>query len=706
MKGWTVEDLFRPAVEFRAAVGWLAAAGGALVVALTAGVAVHLVWVLPCVIQSWLWARRGVQLLGYRMSLGARRLLVMPTEQLRQYWRWAADPAAAPFEFARGKYRDPTWWLGTGFVWSPSHATLALEMASRDQREPEVVPPWARSAVARVALRYRAALARSSPIASRIRPVVDAIDRSIHAGTIPDKSPLGQAWIHALSSQTGHVLFRENAMQGHTFVVGAPGSGKTRLYEVVSLQAVHAPGAVIVIDPKFDQDWEARLRREAAAAGKPYVYFNLAKLSQGARIDVLKNWHDPSEIASRVAGLLQGGSKGETFVKFAELSIDRAVKGLLLCEIQPTLRRIKDIVERGVGTILAQCLDRVFTEVIGSDWRTQYEAVLSQGLEEARGAGQKGKKGPQTADALLGAMMQIYLGDPKFTEHRAAGTVMALGASAVAYDTYSGSPHYFDRTALLRVNETLSGLITSAEHNKEHYGKMITTLLPLLNNLCSGEVGEALSPDPLADDPREIWDIRRAVEEDAVVYLGLNTLANRAVGQAVGSMLLADAAAVVGYQYNNNLRKPVTLFVDEAAEVANPQFVQILNKGRGAGWRVYFASQTIADFETKLGSAAEAMQVLGNANNFICGRVQDMRTREYMSQLFGETRVFERSVSSSSGAQSDALLLEFNGSVSHSNKKTKAPLVHPDLLGRLANMHYFAAIEGGNVYKLRVPILI
>ncbi len=703
MTTWSVEDLFRPAVEFRIAVGWLLAGLAAILTASVWRVGLHVWWVAPCLLMAIIWGRRGIALIAYRIRLGQRRLLVMPEAQLRQYAQWGQKPQEAPFAFARGRYQDAVWWLGTGFPWLPSHATLAAEMLARDQREPEVLPAVLQPTAQRMGAAYRAAVARQSPLALRVKPLVDAVARQISDGTIADRSPIGQPWIHALSSSQEHVLFRENAMQGHTFVVGAPGSGKTRAYEVLSLQAVHAKGAVIVIDPKFDEDWEARLRREAEVAGKPYVYFNLAKLSRSARIDVLKNWHDPSEIASRVAGLLQGGSKGETFVKFAELSIDRAVKGLLFCEIQPTLRRVKEIVERGVSSILTQCLDRVFTEVIGADWRVQYESVLSQGMEE-RGTG-KGKKPVASGDALLAAMIQIYLSEAKFTEHRGAGAVMGLAASAVAYDTYSGAPQYFERVALQRVNETLSGLITSAEHNKEHYGKMITTLLPLLNNLCSGEVGEALSPDPLADDQRPIWDIRRAVEEDAVVYLGLNTLANRAVGQAVGSMLLADAAAVVGYQYNNNLRKPVTLFVDEVAEVANPQFLQILNKGRGAGWRVYFATQTIADLETKLGSAAEAMQALGNANNFICGRVQDMRTREYMSQMFGETRVFERSVSSSTGAESDALLLEFRGSINYSNKRTKAPLVHPDLLGRLSNMHYFVMIEGGNVSKIRVPIL-
>ena len=130
-----------------------------------------------------------------------------------------------------------------------------------------------------------------------------------------------------------------------------------------------------------------------------------------------------------------------------------------------------------------------------------------------------------------------------------------------------------------------------------------------------------------------------------------------------------------------------------------------MNKGRGANFRVFFATQTLADFEARMGDKSLAQQIMGNANNFICLRVQDMPTRQYMSELFGETTINEVSTSSSQGTESDALVLEFRGSVSYSSKKAKGMRVHPDVLGRLANMHFFAMIQGGTIYKCVVPIL-
>ncbi|MBP0533221.1 TraM recognition domain-containing protein, partial [Mycobacterium tuberculosis] len=67
----------------------------------------------------------------------------------------------------------------------------------------------------------------------------------------------------------------------------------------------------------------------------------------------------------------------------------------------------------------------------------------------------------------------------------------------------------------------------------------------------------------------------------------------------------------------------IVLLVDEVAEAINEQVIQILNKGRGAGFRSFVAFQSRSDLEAKLGSAAKMLQVLGNLNNQIILRLED-----------------------------------------------------------------------------------
>jgi hypothetical protein len=75
---------------------------------------------------------------------------------------------------------------------------------------------------------------------------------------------------------------------------------------------------------------------------------------------------------------------------------------------------------------------------------------------------------------------------------------------------------------------------------------------------------------------------------------------------------------VCGSIYNFYAEKPdVVLIIDEIAEAINEQVIQILNMGRGAGFKAFVAFQARADLEAKLGNAAKMLQVLGNLNNQI-----------------------------------------------------------------------------------------
>jgi conjugal transfer pilus assembly protein TraD len=130
------------------------------------------------------------------------------------------------------------------------------------------------------------------------------------------------------------------------------------------------------------------------------------------------------------------------------------------------------------------------------------------------------------------------------------------------------------------------------------------------------------------------------IDRAQVVYLGLDSLSDTMVGSAIGSILVADLAAVAGDRYNYGVSlKPVNVFIDEAAEVVNDPFIQLLNKGRGAGLRLTVATQTFADFAARTGSEAKARQVLGNINSLIALRVLDAETQQYVTDSLPKTRL-------------------------------------------------------------------
>ncbi|KVK87659.1 conjugal transfer protein TraG [Burkholderia ubonensis] len=475
--------------------------------------------------------------------------------------------------------------------------------------------------------------------------------------SIRDRTPQGVSWIHGLEADKGYVPFHYKAMGGHTAVGGTTGAGKTRTYEVISTQVIHCGDVLIDIDPKNDKEWKERAEREAKRTGRKFLYFNQAKPSESIRLEPLDSWSQPSEIPSRIAQLMEEGP----FRDFAYLFISRSVNGELYIGDKPNLRSILKYAQLGIDPLLEKALKRFFVESGLTDWE---ELVAAGTLKIAN------KPGSTRVDAMI-SLYQARFG---------------------AND---------------RGHEAIDGLIATHVHDREHYMRIIASALPLLQMLATGETGLMLAPkvDDFEDE-REIWTIEKVIRQKAVLHIGLDSLSNSIVAKAIASMILADVSAVCGSIYNFYDKPPeVVLIIDEIAEAINEQVIQILNKGRGAGFKAFVAFQTRADLEAKLGNAAKMLQVLGNLNNQIILRLEDTDTAEWFSQKVGETAIRNLIISSSTTKASEGHIGEFAGSVTRSQQLEAVPLIPTRLIQSLPNLQYFMRISGGAVYQGRIPIL-
>lgn len=604
--------MWRPVYEMWAVIAWTVAAG----ILLSHGAPSSWAWALGCMGLAACRVGAVLSLWRFRLAISGQQLRKLSAAQVLEMTRLALGTHDA-------------FWIGYGFAWSQRHAQMAWDILGKNPDETRVLPSW---------------------LPERVRLML------LPKGTVRDREAVGASWIHGIGvAEETDLYFPLRALPGHTLIVGTTRAGKTRLYELLSFQAVHSQATIIVLDPKGDKDWEARLRNEAQRAGRDFLYFHPAFPSRSIRLNPLKSWNNPSEIASRIAQLLPSESGGDSFTQFAWLTIDRVVNGMLMVGERPDLRRIKRYIEGGIEPLLEACFGVYFTPIYGHDWDSRVGAYI------------------QKAPSRTHAMVAFY------KEDQAA----------------KGAQH-----------ETLDGLISTLMHDKEHFGKMILSLLPLLQMLCTGEIGAMLSPD-YADlrDTRAPYDLEQVIAGKKILYVGLNSLSNKAVGSAIGSILFADLAAVAGGMYNFGRPEDILVFGDEAAEILNDQAIQILNKAGGAGFKAFLATQTIADFEARLGNKAKALQTLGNTNNLFALRVRDYDTAQWVARMMGETSVKSLAVSHSIGSESEATVLEFKGSVSRSMKEERAPLVSPDVLVRMPNLQYVAMIAGGRIVKGRVPII-
>lgn len=481
----------------------------------------------------------------------------------------------------------------------------------------------------------------------------------------PPPGYMGKAFIHGIGQRKQEPQFIRNELRAlHTLVVGTTGSGKTRTFDLMISQCIFRGEPVIIIDPKGDKDLPKLARRACETIGRPeaFKYFNPAFPEKSVRISPTKNYGRATELATRIAELVSTESASDPFQNFGLMSLINCVQLMLFCDKQPTLVSLRSALESGTALLVQEAVKIIGREVLGEH---TFETIFHQ---------EKNK-------------LSRHLKDDQ--------DQIAKICCAIYYNDIKPQKSFPD----------LEGGLTMFQHNKEHFSKMITALLPVLVKLTAGHLGQLLSPQSESEfnSVVEVCDTRTIVASNQVLYMGLDSLSDSMVGSAIGSIFLSDITSVAGNIYNYHDPKPVNIFVDEAAEVVNNQLIQLLNKGRGAGFNLIVATQTIEDFEARLGSAAKAGKIMGNMNHIIVLRSNTPVTQEQIFKKIPMTRF--RYVMRTQSGNAGTTPHEVKGSIGERLMEEEAELFPAALAGELPNLEYFGIISGGRYVKGKIPLI-
>lgn len=461
---------------------------------------------------------------------------------------------------------------------------------------------------------------------------------------------------------------------GHTLVLGTTRVGKTRLAELFVTQDIRRGEVCIFFDPKGDADLLIRMYIEAQRAGREneFYVFHLGWPDISARYNAVGRFGRISEVASRIAGQLSSEGNSAAFKEFAWRFVNIIARALVELGHRPDYL----LIQRHVINI-----DQLFLEY------AQYFFAKTE---------------PKAWEAIV----QL---ESKINEKNMPRNMIGREKRVVALEQYlSISPNY---------DPILDGLRSAVRYDKTYFDKIVASLLPLLEKLTTGKIAQLLAPNYSdLNDSRPIIDWMQVIRQRAIVYVGLDALSDTEVASAVGNSMFADLVSVAGHIYKFGVddglpggsaqgKIPINVHADEFNELMGDEFLPMINKGGGAGLQITAYTQTMSDIQAKIGNASKAGQVIGNFNNLIMLRVRETATAELLTNQLPKVEVYTSTIISGATDTSDPQgNSDFTSNTTDRLTATNVPMLEPAHIVSLPKGQAFALLEGGNLWKIRMPL--
>ena len=553
--------------------------------------------------------------------------------------------------------------LGRGFRWTQQH-TQRL----RDTIRPEVQHYVQPGALYQWARRKEVAW-ESVPILSLLARLLRT--RAWWNPLAPLPAVGGKPALHAVEPDEQAVWMDIGERVGHTLVLGTTRVGKTRLAEILITQDIRRGDVVIVFDPKGDAGLLRRVYAEAKRAGrvKDFYMFHLGFPQVSARYNAIGNFSRITEVATRIANQLPSEGNSAAFKEFAWRFVNIIARALVALGRRPDyqqVRRYINDIEPLFMEYARDHLDRHGAE----DWKAQ-------------------------VDELAG----------KISERNLPAALRGRNTEAIALMRHLQTQDLYD--------PVLDGLVSAFKYDKTYFDKIVSSVGPLMEKLTTGNIAELISPDYLDEnDTRPIFEWMEVIRRKGIVYVGLDALTDTTVASAVGNSMFADLVSVAGHIYKHGVSgeavdtpPTISLHADEFNELIGDEFVPLLNKAGGAGFQVTAYTQTWSDVEARIGNRAKAGQVAGNFNSLIMLRVKELATAEMLTEQLPRVEVFTlMSVSGVDDSSDPGSGVDFKSRNEDRISVSEVPMLTPAELITLPKGQAFALLEGGQLWKIRMPL--
>ena len=485
----------------------------------------------------------------------------------------------------------------------------------------------------------------------------------------PNALPVGgKAEIHGVELRETNVWMQLSDRFGHSLVLGTTRVGKTRLAELLITQDIQRGDVVIVFDPKGDTELLSRMFVESKRCGRleDFQFFHLGYPSVSVRYNAIGRFSRVTEVATRIANQLPSQGNSAAFKEFAWRFVNIIANALVQLRVTPNYHLIRKYIN-DIEPLFVEYAEYLLARKNITEWQREVKRIASELNTRKVGNSGRGR------------------------DIRALAIQEFLQANPVD-------------------DAVLEGLMSAYKYDRTYYDKIVSSVGPLMEKLTTGAIADLISPDESVSDHRPIFSWLDAIRKRGIVYIGLDSLTDPIVASAVGNSMFADLVSIAGHIYKfgvheNGEQVRVTIHADEFSELIGEEFVPLLNKAGGAGFQVTAYTQTWSDVEAKIGSRAKSGQVVGNFNSLIMLRVKELATAELMTKQLPKVKV--RSITTNSGASDSNSLsstVDFESKTQDSISGTEVPLLGPNDLFTLPRGQAFALLDGGQLWKLRLPM--
>ncbi|EAE3734157.1 DUF853 family protein [Listeria monocytogenes] len=423
----------------------------------------------------------------------------------------------------------------------------------------------------------------------------------------------------------------------HALILGSTGTGKTTLLEVFFDDCARMGLPALIIDGKGSPD--TRMAVEA-----------YAKKHQ-RKVHVFSDEHDlrynPIKYGNSIVIRDKLISMAQTESTYYSIGAEKLLQlTIQLMDQVPSLKRDFPTFSKLFNPkfVLEVFRDSIDWDSLNYDQLYKKKKKFFDNLlekekitkkEEEKTSETKKKEEPAQPRGRMAARQQQLESNPEQAE--------------VIKDVFNKLPLYQRvKIANFMLNEALQllfhDLLESYETSKEGIFQLYLQADNLRSNvdlLLKSEIGYLF--DTSSCDGNEL-DLLEVDANNDMVYVGLDGLIYKEFIESLAHFFIGEINFLASYRYKsaaknagreggNGQQKPFFLFCDEPSTYLSENFMDTVNKTRGAGIHTLFSPQTITDLTLKHEKMDKLL--IGNANTFFIGRMNEPGEAEYAAKLLG-----------------------------------------------------------------------